>query len=323
MTTTPTIDQGEEQMEARAIPEGMKAWHGGDSAPSDWDGGEVWLRCGRLWKQMQPLIWGRPHGEHAGDIIAYTPIQSSPTETPDTEVGRLREADIDETVKRIRAARLGELTGIRCEHGWDTSVCPIRGCGDDEDELIEKLLAQLDVRTVCHVTLNTTPNAPAQAPVTEIERYQPHCCDCGFRSATGAELVFHQQNNCANEAQAPATVMPEKVREDDYADNVAEPYEDANYVAACLDSLSIADWQPNRTVWKDLCQVADALGQKLAALSTVQAPSEVEAVERVREALRTAWPDIVHPWVSYSVAETAVRALATPIQGSSQGNSRG
>lgn len=69
--------------EQGAIPEGMKAWAGGDAAPADWDGGPVFLRRGELWTQIQPLVWGRPYAGRgaeyeSGDIIAYTPATLPP-----------------------------------------------------------------------------------------------------------------------------------------------------------------------------------------------------------------------------------------------------
>ncbi|MBB4837258.1 hypothetical protein HNP52_000309 [Sphingomonas kyeonggiensis] len=45
--------------------------------------------------------------------------------------------------KQIASARSGILSGVACEHGWDTTVCPMRGCGPDEEALVEQLLAAL------------------------------------------------------------------------------------------------------------------------------------------------------------------------------------
>lgn len=49
--------------------------------------------------------------------------------------------ELEALAAKLEFARSDELTGIACEHGWDTKVCPMRGCGDDPDELTEKLLA--------------------------------------------------------------------------------------------------------------------------------------------------------------------------------------
>jgi hypothetical protein len=54
---------------------------------------------------------------------------------------------ISDLIERIKKVRSGELTGVPCEHGWDTSVCPMRGCGDDEDDLIEHLLDALSAKS--------------------------------------------------------------------------------------------------------------------------------------------------------------------------------
>ncbi len=60
-----------------AIPAGMKAWHGGECAPDDWDGGEVKRLDGRF--SVLPLDTHASHWRHDADdndIIAYTPKAS-------------------------------------------------------------------------------------------------------------------------------------------------------------------------------------------------------------------------------------------------------
>lgn len=63
------------------IPEGMVAWHGGDRAPDDWDGGEGWQRAGGLFHPNELINPWLDEGL-PGDIIAYTP-KPAPTDTAD------------------------------------------------------------------------------------------------------------------------------------------------------------------------------------------------------------------------------------------------
>jgi len=60
--------------EQGTIPEGMKAWAGGDSAPADWDGGKVLCDDGAMYGS--PIEWSRPSG--GPDVIAYTPHSKIP-----------------------------------------------------------------------------------------------------------------------------------------------------------------------------------------------------------------------------------------------------
>lgn len=60
------------------IPTGMKAWHGGDSAPDDWDGGAILFRDGTL-ETLHSKGWDWTHvltdppSVRAVEIIAYAP----------------------------------------------------------------------------------------------------------------------------------------------------------------------------------------------------------------------------------------------------------
>lgn len=73
---------------AADVPEGMKPWHGGDSAPKDWNGGRVQLANGNMLHPYQTddeLDW-RHYGSETGCvepgcIVAYTPrrIAASPS----------------------------------------------------------------------------------------------------------------------------------------------------------------------------------------------------------------------------------------------------
>lgn len=89
--------------EQGAIPEGMKAWAGGDAAPADWDGGPVLLRDGK-WDDRISLKgshWWQ-HDDEDDDIVGYyssldfnpqtiaTPAADRLTDTG--EVALLREA---------------------------------------------------------------------------------------------------------------------------------------------------------------------------------------------------------------------------------------
>src|SRR3546814_11703938 len=46
-------------------------WPGGDSAPEDWDGGQVLFRDRTLWKTPSPCAFWDHRGNHPGDIIGY------------------------------------------------------------------------------------------------------------------------------------------------------------------------------------------------------------------------------------------------------------
>jgi hypothetical protein len=68
------------------IPAGMKPWHGGDSAPEDWDPERaVMFRAGHFGDWSRTWEWRHGVGETGGgraDIIAYTP-KAAPQTTPD------------------------------------------------------------------------------------------------------------------------------------------------------------------------------------------------------------------------------------------------
>lgn len=71
-------------MSEQEIPAGMKAWHGADAVPDDWDGGLVFRRAFGLVEQLETEDPGfewmhHPHGRlHDLDIIAYTPTPATP-----------------------------------------------------------------------------------------------------------------------------------------------------------------------------------------------------------------------------------------------------
>jgi hypothetical protein len=70
------------------IPAGMKPWHGGDSAPTDYIRGRVAFRDGEIsFDEEGPWYW--KHDGVRSDIIAYTP---KPTPAPERPAD-LREAD--------------------------------------------------------------------------------------------------------------------------------------------------------------------------------------------------------------------------------------
>ena len=54
-----------------AIPAGMVAWHGGEDAPADWNGGPVFIRGG--WEIPSRRVSNWSHHKRSGDITAYTP----------------------------------------------------------------------------------------------------------------------------------------------------------------------------------------------------------------------------------------------------------
>lgn len=69
-------------------PAGMVAWHGGNSAPADWDcDGAIMHRDGTLLSASSATQWladlfeaGWTHDGWPGDIVAYTPKQATPTD---------------------------------------------------------------------------------------------------------------------------------------------------------------------------------------------------------------------------------------------------
>lgn len=73
------------------LPEGFKPWHGGDTAPDDWDGGDV-LRRGDPAYRIRPCSWLAPYEDNQrwtwenghlafADIIGYRP-KAEPEEEP-------------------------------------------------------------------------------------------------------------------------------------------------------------------------------------------------------------------------------------------------
>ncbi len=87
------------------IPAGMKPWAGGDSAPSDWDGGAVLLRDlqitddGLYEDSWQRGFRGDADRQRDLDIIAYTPA------TPDPIPAGVSEAMQGEVLSVTDAAR--------------------------------------------------------------------------------------------------------------------------------------------------------------------------------------------------------------------------
>lgn len=86
-------------MTAPTIPPGFKPWHGGDSAPADWDGGEVYTHdssedAGEVYS-LAPSFFGE--GDECWqrdntfvDIIAYTPTTPIADDEPHPHpVGRM------------------------------------------------------------------------------------------------------------------------------------------------------------------------------------------------------------------------------------------
>ena len=66
--------------------------------------------------------------------------------------------------------------------------------------------------------------------------------------------------------------------------NLAFEHPDRCYVEACADSLNIPDWQPNRQVWNDLCEVA------LRLTATTPRLTSHSAGEGLREAIEALEP---------------------------------
>ncbi len=81
------------------IPEGMKAWHGGDSAPEDWDGGPVLCRDGMI---LQPTEEAWDNTEDPWDYIAYTPKPTPPVGDSAAERARV---DVDVLQRAVDHSR--------------------------------------------------------------------------------------------------------------------------------------------------------------------------------------------------------------------------
>lgn len=64
-----------------ALRKGMEPWLGGDSAPEDWDGGQVLLRKGTTTWAFDWLEWRHSGGSQ--DIIGYTKRPASPAVYPE------------------------------------------------------------------------------------------------------------------------------------------------------------------------------------------------------------------------------------------------
>ena len=57
-----------------------------------------------------------------------------------------------------------QLSGVRCPHGWDTHVCPMRGCGPDL-EAAQKELVDAAPRLIALARLASTPAPGGDAMV--------------------------------------------------------------------------------------------------------------------------------------------------------------
>jgi hypothetical protein len=98
------------------VPAGMKAWHGGDAAPDDWDGGPLLLRngewdngqAGNDWRHTELTV-----EDSDSDIIAYTPKPT--TVEASGMVERARLAGLEE------AALIAQTFGVPGGHVADTA----------------------------------------------------------------------------------------------------------------------------------------------------------------------------------------------------------
>ena len=118
-----------------AIPEGMKAWHGGDAAPADWAGldSDTLLRNG--YRVKGGYRWthksaAHPDGAAATDIIAYTP-KATPQEAPIDWSGELEATDGNGKVWPIKIVDHGEWVEATLPKGF----APVEGhCVDIADD---------------------------------------------------------------------------------------------------------------------------------------------------------------------------------------------
>ncbi|NYD88799.1 hypothetical protein [Sphingomonas melonis] len=97
--------------EQGAIPEGMKAWAGGESAPADYDvGGDVLMRGGDRFNEEDngcPFYW--THDGGLGDIIAYTPAADRLTDTGEPWPGYTTDQD---RRRVVTLAKLGLMLSV-------------------------------------------------------------------------------------------------------------------------------------------------------------------------------------------------------------------
>src|SRR3546814_12186172 len=63
-------------------------WPGGDSAPEDWDGGQVLFRDRTLWKTPSPCAFWDHRGNHPGDIIGYRRAVAETEDSDPAQTGR-------------------------------------------------------------------------------------------------------------------------------------------------------------------------------------------------------------------------------------------
>lgn len=90
MTETNTFNEDA----GTVIPAGMVPWHGGESAPADWDGGPVLLADGERWGPYHAspgwATWDL-EATNTRRIIAYTPRTSTHSTVGDDARARARE----------------------------------------------------------------------------------------------------------------------------------------------------------------------------------------------------------------------------------------
>lgn len=133
-----------------ADPDCRDQWFGG----ADYEPGEArklaieaWDKYAPAWsvRLMRTVTFDEIADRQAEDRLAETMRVASPVDyrewlaahSPDAGDGMV----LADVAKRLRRLRSGELTGEGCKHGFDRAVCPSRECADDEDALIEQLIA--------------------------------------------------------------------------------------------------------------------------------------------------------------------------------------
>lgn len=99
-----------------AIPEGMKPWHGGNSAPADWDGKAVAFRDGKIGYAPVGAVWklGWDHSYGGGDIIAYT-SEATAQPAPIDWSGELEAVHEDGRTMPASSSASGMLGGKRVQ----------------------------------------------------------------------------------------------------------------------------------------------------------------------------------------------------------------
>lgn len=193
---------------AKTIPAGMVPWHGGDSAPADWDGGPVLFQDGGLMteeKNRAPFYWDHRYDDayflEAGNIIAYTP---KPTATGGGE---------REEVARIIAPHLFEPVPFHPDIDSDA----IEAAVDEVLETADRILAAV-------IRWDSAPCRIEGLPLSEILADADRLAesvDMGWK--TDASSIVDTLRRLAKHARTATTLAQPATREDALRDQLHTP----------------------------------------------------------------------------------------------------